>query len=108
MTINVHREAVNFPIQNRNVAVGVAAVEVNPFGFRFIKGIQLYAPGSSDVAPNTATIWLGNINVTSDQDVDTGGFPLVPGSSLFLPSEFVDGLYVISGSASQILTWLGV
>ncbi len=108
MTIDVRREAVNFPIQNRNVAVGVAAVEVNPFGFRFIKGIQLYAPGSSDVTPNTATIWLGNANVTSDQVIETGGFPLVPGSSLFLPAEFAADLYVISGSASQILTWLGV
>jgi hypothetical protein len=105
---NVYREAVNLPVQNRNVAVGVTAVKVNPFGFQFIKGIQLYAPGSSDDTPNTATIWLGNIGVTANQAIETGGFPLVPGSSLFLPAEFITDLYVISGSASQILTWLGV
>ena len=105
---NIYREAVDLPVQNRNVAVGVTAVKVNPFGFKFVKGIQLYAPGSSDATPNTATVWLGNIGVTADQAIETGGFPLVPGSSLMLPAEFVDNLYVISGSASQILTWLGV
>lgn len=105
---SVDKESVNLPVQNRNVAVGVLAVKVNPFGFKFIKGIQLYAPGSSDATPNTATIWLGNSGVTYNQAIETGGFPLVPGSSLFLPLEFVDDLYVISASASQILTWLGV
>jgi hypothetical protein len=105
---NVHREAVDLPVQNRNVAVGVTAVKVNPFGFKFVKGIQLYAPGSSDATPNIATIWIGNAGVTADQAIETGGFPLVPGSSLFLPTEFVENLYVISASASQILTWLGV
>ncbi len=105
---NVHREAVDLLIQNRNVAVGTTAVKVNPFGFKFIKGIQLYAPGGADVNPNTAPLWLGNVGVTSDQAIETGGFPLTPGSSLFLPAEFATGLYVISGSASQILTWLGV
>ena len=105
---NIHREAVNLPVQNRNVAVGVTAVKVNPFGFKFVKGIQLYAPGSSDANPNTSTIWLGGPGVTADQVIETGGFPLVPGSSLMLPAEFADGLYVISASASQVLTWLGV
>ncbi len=105
---NVHREAVNLPVQNRNVAVGVTAVKVNPFGFQFTKGIQLYAPGPNDATPNTATVWIGNAQVTSDHAIETGGFPLIPGSSLFLPVEFVDDLYVISASASQLLTWLGV
>lgn len=105
---NIHREAVNLPIQNRNVAVGVTAVKVNPFGFQFVKGIQLYAPGTSDANPNTATIWLGGEGVTANQGIETGGFPLVPGSALFLPAEFANSLYVISASASQILTWLGV
>jgi len=105
---NVYREAVDLLVQNRNVAVGVTAVKVNPLEFKFVKGIQLYAPGSSDVTPNTATIWLGDAGVTANQAIETGGFPLVPGSSLFLPNEFVSGLYVISASASQILTWLGV
>ena len=105
---NIRRETVDILAQHRNVAVGVTAVKVNPLGFKFVKGIQLYAPGSSDATPNIATIWLGGPGVTADQAIETGGFPLVPGSSLFLPSEFVDGLYVISASASQILTGLGV
>jgi len=105
---NEYREAVDVLVQHRNVAVGVTAVKVNPFGFKFTKGIQLYAPGVLDANPNTSTIWLGGANVTADQVIETGGFPLVPGSSLFLPSEFVSGLHVISAAASQILTWLGV
>jgi hypothetical protein len=105
---NIHREAVNLPVQNRNVAVGVSAVKVNPYGFQFVKGIQLYAPGASDATPNTETIWLGNAGVTADQNIETGGFPLIPGSAFFLPTEFISDLYVTSATGSQILTWLGV
>ena len=105
---NTYRESVNLTIKTRNVSVGTTAVLINDFGFKFVKGIQLYAPGSSDANPNTETIWLGNSGVTADQAIETGGFPLVPGSSLFLPSEYIYGLYVISATGSQILTWVGV
>lgn len=105
---NVYREAVNTLVQTRNVIVGTSAVKVNPIGFKFIKGILLRTPGTTDPSPNTAPIWIGGANVTADQAVETGGFPLVPGASLNIPSEFLSGLYAISTSASQVLTWVGV
>jgi hypothetical protein len=105
---NIQREAVNLNVQNRNIVVGLTAVEVNPFGFRFTKGILLRVPGTLDPVPNTTTIWVGNANVTAGTNIETGGFPLVPGSSLYLPVEFVQGLYAISDAADQKLAWLGV
>ncbi len=105
---NIYQETVDLLMQHQNVAVGTVAVLVNPFGFKFVKGIQLYAPGIADDVPNTSSIWIGSSGVTADQALETGGFPLVPGSSITLPAETVKGLYVISAAPGQILTWLGV
>ncbi len=105
---NIYREAVDAKVQTRNVVVGVAAVEVNPLEFRFVKGILLRTPGTTDPTPNVAPIWLGHVNVTADSAVETGGFPLVPGASIFIPVELLTGMYAISTSASQVLTWMGV
>lgn len=105
---NVYRETVDIPVQTRNVIVGATAVKVNPIGFKFVKGILLRTPGTTDPSPNVAPIWIGGANVTADQAVETGGFPLVPGASLNIPSEFLDSLYAISTSATQVLTWVGV
>jgi len=105
---NLHREAVDVLVQTRNVDVGISAVRVNPIGFKFIKGVLLHAPGTSDPGPNTDPIWIGGPTVTADQAIETGGFPLIPGSTLEIPSEFLGGLYAISTAASQTLTWLGV
>jgi len=105
---NVYRESVNLKIQNRHVVVGVTAVEVNPFGFQFVKGILLRAPGTLDPVPNTTTVWIGNANITANTAVETGGFPIIPGASLFIPVEFVEGLYAIASAVDQNLAWLGV
>jgi len=106
--VHVYREAVNLPVQNRNLVVGVTAVEINPIEFQFTKGILLRAPGTLDPVPNTTMIWIGPPKVTADDDVLTGGFPLVPGSSLYLPVEFANDLFAISDAADQKLFWLGV
>jgi len=105
---NLHREAVDLLVQTRNVVVGVTAVKINPIGFKFVKGVLLHAPGTSDPSPNTDPIWIGSANVTANQHLETGGFPLIPGSTLEIPSEFLGGLYAISTAATQTLTWLGV
>jgi len=105
---NIYREAVDEQVKNRHVVVGATAVKVNPFGFKFVKGILLRTPGPQDTTPNPVSIWLGNAQVTADNAIETGGFPLVPGSSIFIPAEFVTGLYAISTQASQNLAWLGV
>jgi len=106
--VHVYRETVDVRVQNSNLVVGTTAVEVNPLGFKFVKGILLRVPGSFDPVPNTDSIWIGNASITADNDVVTGGFTLVPGSSLFLPVELVTDLYAISSAASQKLAWVGV
>ena len=105
---NIYQESVDVEVQHRNVVVGTSVVIINPFRFKFVKGILLRTPGTQDPVPNTAPIWIGNAKVTADADPNTGGFPLIPGSSIFLPVEFLDGLYAISTQASQSLSWLGV
>jgi hypothetical protein len=105
---NIEKESIDSPVQNRVVVVGATAVPINPFEFRFMKGFLLYLPGTLDPTPNTAPVWIGDAKVTADMDADTGGFPLVPGSSLFVPVEFLRDVYAISTMADQHLMWLGV
>jgi hypothetical protein len=105
---NIRKETIDKPLKNRVVIVGATAVPVNPFKFRFMKGIVLYAPGSNDPVPNTAPIWIGNVNVTADLEIETGGFPLVPGSQITLPVEYLTKLHAISTAADQHLLWIGV
>lgn len=105
---NIYREAVDVKVQNRNVVVGTSAVLINNLEFQFIKGILLRAPGLDDPITNTAPIWIGNANVTADSVIETGGFPIVAGASIFIPVEFISGLYAISTAADQKLAWLGV
>jgi hypothetical protein len=102
------KETITNQVLNRNLVIGVTAVKINDIGFRFIKGILLRAPGTVDPTPNTATIWIGSPSVTADMAVETGGFPLPPGASIFIPTEFLNGLHAISTQADQNLAWLGV
>ena len=88
--------------------MGVAAAKINPLGFQFQKGILLRTPESTDPVPNDAPVWLGTAQVTPDSVADTGGFPLIPGASLFVPLEFATDLYAISTLADQDLAVMGV
>lgn len=105
---NLARESVDDSVRNRNLIIGTTAIEVNPKNFRFIKGALLRTPGAEDPEPNTVPIWIGSSLVTADSDTESGGFPLLPGSSIFIPSEFLSGLYAISSAANQKLAWLGL
>ena len=57
---------------------------------------------------NTVTIFIGRNGVTSDKDAETGGIPLSPDRSIFIPIEDPTLLYVISGSASQLVAWMSM
>lgn len=107
MSGNIEKVTVDFLVQNRVVIVGTTAVLVNPFEFRFMKGVILYVPSQLDPVPNTAPIWIGNEGVTADL-LETGGFPLVPGSQITLPTDYLKGLYAVSTTADQHLLWIGV
>jgi len=105
---NVYKESVENPVHVKNLTVGTTAVKVNPQGMQFVKGILIRAPGSLDPTPNGSPCWFGPATVTADAHADTGGFPLLPGDSLFIPSEYLENLYAISDQASQNLAWMGV
>ncbi len=89
------QESIDAIVNNRNVTIGATAVKIDTIGFRFIKGILLRTPGPNDPVPNAATVWIGSSLVTADMAIETGGFPLPPGASIFLPVEFLSGLYGI-------------
>lgn len=57
---------------------------------------------------NATTVYLGRSVVTADNAVDTGGIPLPPGASLFIPIEDLTALFVISGSAAQDVAWMAL
>jgi hypothetical protein len=101
------KEAINAPIKTYHIVVGVTAVEINPLEFVFQKGILLRTPESTDPIPNDAPVWLGTTQVTADSAANTGGFPLIPGASLFIPTEFATDLYAISTIANQDLAVIG-
>lgn len=72
------------------------------------RGILLRCPGSKDPTPNTRPVWIGRKGVTANSG-DTGGMPVVPGSSLFVPIDDPTQLYAVTDTmVDQDLAWLGV
>ncbi len=90
-------------LNHGHIPVGVAAAQLSAIKFNFRFGITLYASSS-----NAANIWIGKSGVTANTNAVTGGFPLVPGSSLILPVAEMQHIYAISTSTSQDLAWIGI
>ena len=86
---------------------GVTATKLTPHSIKLNQGLLFRCPGSKDPTANTKPVWVGRSGVTADS-TDTGGMPVVPGSSLFIPIDDPSELYVISTSADQDYAWLGV
>ena len=82
----------------------LTAIELPPVH----KGVTLRAPGSTDITPNTAPVWVGGSGVTADSDAGTGGMPICPGESIFIPTEKLNKLWVISTIADQDLAWMAL
>lgn len=90
-------------LDHGHIPVGTAAAQLLATKFNFRYGVTLYASSS-----NAANIWIGRSGVTANTNAITGGFPLVPGSSITLPVAEMQHIYAISTSASQDLAWLGI
>jgi hypothetical protein len=73
-----------------------------------LKGILLRAPGSGDDSPNSAPVYVGGAGVTADNMPETGGMPICPGETLFVPLENLELLYAISTAANQQLAWIAM
>ena len=95
-------------LRNGHPVVGIAAVKITPQDLRFMRGFMLRAPGASDPVPNTHPIWIGNASVTANSAVDSGGFPIIPGGTVMVPTDDTSELYAISTAGAQDLAWIGV
>ena len=86
-----------------HVVVGTSAVPLAAETVTIHKGILVVADPN-----NATTVFLGRKAVTADNAVATGGIPLPPGASLFVPIEDLTALYVVSGSAAQDVAWMAL
>lgn len=91
-----------------HTAVGVTTVPLTTLSLKCVRGLLLRAPGPGEDDANTDVVYCGRAAVTADADTNTGGFPILPGSTLFLPVDDPSKVYVVSPSASQSLAWMGV
>lgn len=88
------------------LTVGTTAQQLSPLQLNAFKGVLMTAPGSTYPGDgNDAPIWVGGPRVTAD-DGPVGGFPIAPGSSMFIPIERIDFLYVISTMENQKIGWM--
>lgn len=88
--------------------VGTTRARLSEFNFPMLKGVLLRAPGGDDPVSNTNPIWVGGSAVTANSDPATGGVPLVPGATIFIPIDSPNRLWVISTASSQDIAWMGV
>lgn len=87
--------------------VGVDRVQITPLQLTPYKGILLTCPGTQyDEVGNSKPVWVGSAKVTANEDPGTGGLPIVPGSSMFIPLDKPDDLYVVSSAADQKIAWM--
>ena len=92
-----------------HVVVGTTRKRVVAPDFEgMMKGLLVRAPGSGDPTPNAVTVWIGGNGVTADSNMSTGGMPLPPGESMFIPLERLEKLWAISTAADQDLAWLAM
>jgi hypothetical protein len=104
--VKVVQQAVEQKLKNGHTVVGVNTVQL-VLGVKVFSDVTIRAPGTDDATPNTNTVWVGGSNVTADSDVETGGFPLLPGAAITLPVHDLSEVYLISDAAAQEVGWIG-
>ena len=90
-----------------HTSVGTTAKKIVPQKFPVQKGVLLRSPGAGDPVPNTRPVWIGGCGVTADS-LATGGVPLCPGESMFIPLEDPTRLHAVSTAEGQDLAWMAV
>lgn len=94
-------------IKNGWQTAGLERVQITPLELYALKGILMTCPGSQyEGGGNDAMIWIGGPKVTADQNVNSGGMPIAPGSSIFIPCEKPNELWVVSDQADQKIAWM--
>lgn len=86
--------------------VGTTAIQLSPLDFNAFKGVLMFCPGTTyPGGGNAVPVWIGGAKMTADNGPN-GGVPIVPGSSMMIPIERIDLIYVISSMADQKISWM--
>jgi hypothetical protein len=87
--------------------VGVERRRLTELELNTYKGVLIRCPGQADPEGlrNEVPVWVGGSGVTADS-TDNGGIPILPGSSIFIPIEKPNHLWVISTQAGQDVAWM--
>jgi hypothetical protein len=96
-------ETVNSFNHGRTSAIGTTAVSLTDTSMLAAKGVQVRAADS-----NTATVYLGNSDLTADTADQTDGFPLAAGEALFVPVNDAQKVFVRSTVAGQKVFWFAI
>jgi hypothetical protein len=105
--MNIEKETVQGTLRHGHTTVGTSRVQLTALQLTAMKGVTIRAPGADDPVPNSDPVWVGSANVTADSAA-TGGIPILPGASIFIPVEQLNSLYVISTAIDQDVAWMGV
>ncbi|HVU87345.1 MAG TPA: hypothetical protein VHD36_08485 [Pirellulales bacterium] len=96
-------ETVNSFSHGRTSAIGTAAMALVATSVAATKGVQSRAADS-----NTATVYVGHANLTTDTSDATDGFPLKAGEALFVPVNDASKIFVASTAANQKIFWFAI
>lgn len=83
--------------------IGATAKRLSEASFRAAKGVELAASEG-----NTAIVYVGDADVTADEDPAHDGFPLPPGERLFLPVDDPRRVYLKAGSEGQSVFYVAL
>ena len=86
-------------------SIGTTPLQLSSAGANIVEmeGVQLLASSG-----NAGTIYVGfGSGITTDAADTTDGFPLAPGTSVFIPTRRVSDIWVIATISSQKLWFLG-
>lgn len=96
-------ETVNLFNHGRKSGIGTTAVPLSSGAVPAAKGVQLRAANS-----NTASVFVGNSDLTTDTADLTDGFPLAAGEALFVPVNDAQKIYLRSTAANQKVFWFAI
>ena len=105
--MDINKESLGGTLMHGHQTAGTTRRQLVEGKYEVLKGVLMRAPGSGDPTPNTAPIWVGGKSVTADSSA-TGGMPLPPGESMFLPVDDPTQLWLIPTDDNQDIAWITV
>jgi hypothetical protein len=106
--VKILQTSIEGSIVHGHQSVGTTAVKLSPVSVLVKTGVLIRTPGTDDPIANANTVWVGSDKITGDSDIQTGGFPLPPGSSIVLDVDDVSKVWCVAEAASHDVAWIGV